>query len=228
MISQRSHRCLRYLRHGARWEHQVRVGVRRLSLTEPSGERQCRFNRGASVPGRGRGAPGPLHRPGRHRGSERDDARPAGRLPRSGIAAADESRRQIEATTCTSATASVSLSLSLRPREIPARTSRRAPAEILSAASEELTQALAELRELASGIHPAAGPHAGRPPHGARRAHRARPIAPSRSRGFRQNACPKPWRSRSTTSSRKRERTSRNTRKPHEPPSSSSAWATAT
>ena len=80
----RSHRCLRHLRPGARWERQVRVGCADRRRRSRLGERQCRFNRGASVPGRGRGAPGPLHRPGRHLGSERDDARPAGRLPRSG------------------------------------------------------------------------------------------------------------------------------------------------
>ena len=73
------------------------------------------------------------------------------------IAAADESRRQIERNLHDGAQQRlVSLSLSLRLAETRLRTSPEGAAEILSAASEELTQALAELRELASGIHPAA------------------------------------------------------------------------
>lgn len=73
------------------------------------------------------------------------------------IAAADESRRRIERNLHDGAQQRlVSLSLSLRLAETRLRTNPEGAAEILSAASEELTQALAELRELASGIHPAA------------------------------------------------------------------------
>jgi amino acid transporter/GAF domain-containing protein len=73
------------------------------------------------------------------------------------VAAADESRRQIERNLHDGAQQRlVSLSVSLRLAEAQLCTNPAGAAEILSAASEELTQALAELRELARGIHPAA------------------------------------------------------------------------
>jgi signal transduction histidine kinase len=72
------------------------------------------------------------------------------------IAAADESRRRIERNLHDGAQQRlVSLSLSLRLAQTQLRTNPERAAEIISAASEELTQALAELRELARGIHPA-------------------------------------------------------------------------
>jgi amino acid transporter/GAF domain-containing protein len=78
------------------------------------------------------------------------------------IAAADESRRQIERNLHDGAQQRlVSLSLSLRLAEAQLGTNPERAAEILSAASEELTQALAELRELAGGIHPAILTHQG-------------------------------------------------------------------
>jgi signal transduction histidine kinase len=71
------------------------------------------------------------------------------------IAAADESRRRIERNLHDGAQQRlVSLSLSLRLAEAHIRTDPEGTAAILSAASEELKHALAELRELASGIHP--------------------------------------------------------------------------
>jgi signal transduction histidine kinase len=72
------------------------------------------------------------------------------------IAAADESRRRIERNLHDGAQQRlVSLSLSLRLAQTQLRTNPERAAEIISVASEELTQALAELRELARGIHPA-------------------------------------------------------------------------
>jgi signal transduction histidine kinase len=72
------------------------------------------------------------------------------------IAAADESRRRIERNLHDGAQQRlVSLSVSLRLAQARLRTNPQGAAEILSAASNELTHALAELRELARGIHPA-------------------------------------------------------------------------
>jgi amino acid transporter/GAF domain-containing protein len=73
------------------------------------------------------------------------------------VAAADESRQRIERNLHDGAQQRlVSLSISLRLVEAQLRTNPEGAAEILSAASEELKHALAELRELARGIHPGA------------------------------------------------------------------------
>jgi len=72
------------------------------------------------------------------------------------VAAADESRRRIERDLHDGAQQRlVSLSVSLRLAEAELRRNPEGAAEILSAGSHELTQALAELQELARGIHPA-------------------------------------------------------------------------
>jgi signal transduction histidine kinase len=73
------------------------------------------------------------------------------------VAAADESRRRIERDLHDGAQQRfVSLALSLRLAQAQLRTNPEGAAEILSAAREELAHALAELQELARGIHPAA------------------------------------------------------------------------
>ncbi|HET8750953.1 MAG TPA: GAF domain-containing sensor histidine kinase, partial [Gaiellaceae bacterium] len=78
------------------------------------------------------------------------------------IAAADESRRRIERDLHDGAQQRlVSLSVSLRLAQTQLRGNPEGAAEILSASREELTQALAELRELARGIHPAILTHQG-------------------------------------------------------------------
>jgi PAS domain S-box-containing protein len=72
------------------------------------------------------------------------------------VAAGDEARRHLERNLHDGAQQRlVALSVSLRLAQSQLRTNPGAANEILSAASEELAQALAELRELARGIHPA-------------------------------------------------------------------------
>lgn len=72
------------------------------------------------------------------------------------VEAADAERRRLERNLHDGAQQRlVSLSLTLRLARARARTEPAAAEELLDAASEELAQALAELRELARGIHPA-------------------------------------------------------------------------
>jgi len=92
----------------------------------------------------------------------------------------------------------VALSLTLRLAHGRVEKDPEGARALLAGAQEELTVALAELRELARGIHPAVLSDRGleprsRPSRGAR-------AFPWSSPGFRPSACPPPWRRPPTTS----------------------------